>query len=682
MISIELKDEVLLLDIYGKQRNLTIEFQSIDDVLLVPCKQIEIKGSSWIAEFKLEGILSVTLDCCMTHNADNEICDIQIEAKPETILHGIVLVKIQSLANEQIPYFQIPGNFYGTNNAKNSKSIQPQLNYKGDIHYPKTPTYFTRTDRSTHGCVMSIHDSLVTLLNIDESSHYEQDSFFNGLGIDTKHHKTDSIAVTLGFTHFPLLYRGKVYAASTSPDRVLCGIPFRPGIKLVTTMRAYFAPATSILDYEKALRVMYQRIHVPPQNNQNRHQAVEDLIFALVEETYDKEFHFFPTVHSGLAPNVKDKGDIAWTGGMQVAYPLIKASKYSVNAKACALDFIHHLIDTGFNNNAQLFFESKYKDTWLVSGWWKKDLHVYTQEGKKLDSAHSAYLNGQACYYLLKSYQHANNHKWEEGQSKWLTIVEKILQRVVQLQRDDGAFPVYFDPDNGKPLYYASFQGAWFLAALAELYSITGSVDLKKSIDRAMPFYHSFYARGELWGTPIDTCDAVDQEGNLACVIAMKTMHETEQEQPYLDLLLHGLHWEFSFKFAYNTRHVNEPLRSLDWSSCGGSVTSTHNIHIHPMGCLIVEEIYYAYTVTQDEYLLERLKDTLNWSLGAYNNGDERWGYGKRGHTTEQFYHTDGVQDYGDREGEGGIWPDFLSWAASCILFACVADVPQELYDV
>ena len=159
----------------------------------------------------------------------------------------------------------------------------------------------------------------------------------------------------------------------------------------------------------------------------------------------------------------------------------------------------------------------------------------------------------------------------------------------------------------------------------------------------------------------------------------MKTLHEITRKSEYFDFLMHGLHYEFSWKFAYNTRHINEPLKSLKWASCGGSITSSHNIHIHPMGSLIAEEIYYAYLISNDKYIASRLKDTLNWALGSYNDGDPRWGFGAPGHTTEQFFFTDGCQDTLD-EGVGEIWKDHLSWAASCILFSCVADIPDEYY--
>ena len=200
---------------------------------------------------------------------------------------------------------------------------------------------------------------------------------------------------------------------------------------------------------------------------------------------------------------------------MQVAYPMLLASKFNIGAKRCGLKFINHLVSEGMNENAGLFYESKHKNEWIVSGWWQKNLSVYTKDGRKLEEAHSAYLNGQACYYLLKSYQLASRGQWDAGENAWLDVCKSILNKVIDDQRSDGAYPVYFDPSNGDPLYFESFQGAWFLAAISELYKVSRDEKYFDSLKKAFTFYAEFYKRGELWGTPIDTCDALMKKGTL-----------------------------------------------------------------------------------------------------------------------------------------------------------------------
>ena len=604
----------------------------------------------------------------------------EFEVKTSQKIQGICKQEFQ-LEPALSPYFMIPGNVYGTNNLANSKSIQPQLNYRGDICYPKTPTYFTRADRSTHNTVLSIDDNSIIAVRIDESTWQDSTPYFNGLGIDTNNDNPyDVIALTLGYQHFPLHYFGKVYEGSVSKESETYDITYAPESTYKTQGHIYINTAKNLFAYEDALKYFYSEIHTPPNNNVERETAINDLTHALITDTYIQEHHYFPTVLSGEAPNVENAGDMAWTGGMQVAYPLLRAASYVEEAKHIALDFINHLVDEGMNEKAGMFYESKLGDEWRVSGWWKKDLVVYSRNNERLDCAHSAYINGQATCYLLKSFQYAEEQGWQVAQDKWFTTAKGIIDRVIAQQRYDGALGVYFDPRNGEAIYFNSFQGAWFLAGIAELAKITKEKKYIEIFDRANDFYFAFLERVEVWGTPIDTQDAVDEEGNLAYITALKTMHEVTQRDSLLSQLVHALNYEYTWKFAYNTRHVNEPLKSLKWPSCGGSITSSHNIHVHQMGNLIAEEMYYAYKLTQDPYILSRLNDTINWGLGAYNNGDERWGYGKKGWATEQFYHTDGVQDYEDRISEGGIWKDYLSWAAACVLLSSVSNIDDEHY--
>lgn len=139
-----------------------------------------------------------------------------------------------------------------------------------------------------------------------------------------------------------------------------------------------------------------------------------------------------------------------------------------------------------------------------------------------------------------------------------------------------------------------------------------------------------------------------------------------------------GLHWEYSWKFPYNVAHTNEPLKSMNWSSSGGSITSSHNVSVHQMGNLVAVEMYYLFTKLNDRYIEDRLKDVCIWGLGTYNIKDNDFGFGKTGQATEQFYYTDGL--VGWKPWDGGIWECSLSWASACVLLSCAEDIPSEFF--
>lgn len=600
---------------------------------------------------------------------------------------------------ENEPYFMIPGHIYNSNNIKNSKGIQPQLNYRGDIKYPKTSVIYTRADRSTHNAVISMHGKSIIGVRMDETTHElcgmkssynkELEYLYNGLGIDTRNQDPfDRISVTMGYHHFPVHYMGKLGPASHSKNNSWNKIHFGHGIEYTTSGHFYFAEIENKFGYEDCIQYFYEQIHEHPGNQVDREGAINDMVKALVEEAYNHEHHYFPTVLSGLLPDTGASGDTAWTGGMQVVYPMIRASRFVDGALDVPLDYIRHLVDSGFKTDANFFYESKNQDAWSISGWWKNDLTLYDENLNVIPEAFSAYVNGQATTYILKSYRFLMDELENERPldlsfeelNGWFMRCKQIVDHVISHQRYDGALGVYYEASKGLPIYFNSFQGAWFLAAIAEMYLITGDKRYAAAFAKADSFYWQFLERLELWGMPMDTQDAVDEEGNLAYVTAMKTMHEASKDKKLIEQLVHCLHYEFSWKFAYNTVHVNEPLKSLNWPSSGGSITSSHNIHIHQMGNLICEEMYYVYEQTKNPYILARLKDTLNWGLGTHNSETYDFGFGQRGWATEQFFHTDGKQDDPTRIVDGGIWYDYLSWAAACCLLSCSLDIPDELY--
>ncbi len=582
------------------------------------------------------------------------------------------------------PRFMIPGSLYGTNNIQDSYSVQPQLNYRGDLHYPKTPLIFTRADRSTHNAVLVWNRNRVLAMRIDERTHSGDSSFYNGLYVDTRGRDIyDRLGITLGYRHRPVHYKGKLDEDSFTHDPNPHPIQFAEGRTYRTDGHFFWGCQDTFDCFESPIEWFYEQIHEYPKNSGPRDEVVSELVHGIVNHGYDREHQYFPTVVSGSYAETGVAGDTAWTGGMQVAYPLLRAGFNHPEAEAIALDYISNLLETGICPSSGFFYESKSKEAWRNTGWWTSHLQVDDCDGRRLEEVHSAYINGQAACYLLKSIKilQASNQAQDYPLTNWLVTIKSLLDRVIDQQRFDGAYGVYFDPSNGEARYYNSFQGAWFFAAIAELYSVLKDPAYLASLEKADQFYFKAIMRWEPWGTPMDVDHAVDEEGNLAYITGVTTLHRMTRNEAWLYRLERAFHFEFTWKFAYNTQFVNEPLKSMNWSSSGGSITSTHNIHIHQMGNLVAEELYYLVQLTDNPYYKARLRDTVIWGLGTHNRSDGYFGYGLRGFVTEQFFHSDGVQDDIERIPDGGIWPDFLPWASSCVLLSTIADIPDEYYE-
>ena len=107
----------------------------------------------------------------------------------------------------------------------------------------------------------------------------------------------------------------------------------------------------------------------------------------------------------------------------------------------------------------------------------------------------------------------------------------------------------------------------------------------------------------------------------------------------------------------------------MGWSSCGGSVTSTANPHIHPMSSTIAAELRYYLSRREDEYFAQRLRDMVDWSCQTYNRFDREYDYGKTGWMSERFCYSEGLLTERYPDGRpASTWFALMPWACASIL--------------
>lgn len=611
----------------------------------------------------------------------NEIVG-QVEVKVNTDEKFIIQCPLEYKKTSPDPYYMIPGFLYGSNNLMGSDGPQPKFDYEGEIDEPNSPLFYIRSDRSANSSVIRVADGLYSMVAIDhviQSVQIEQEDkwspahLYTGLMLDSTSKEKDMTGFQIGYENAPYRFSWRKEDEVPNADEKLFGyIQNLKGETLKVKTLYAVGEAKDNTAYGSAIKIYYQHFHQSPIKVGNRLNAIEDIGQSLIEYGYNEAHQFFTLTDD---PDGQNIGNIAWTGGMQAAYPLLKSGQY-INDQTFidkAVHFIENLCQNALNESAQLFNEEFRVGKWQVTGWWGTREDCFNWGDKPL---HSAYLNGQCCYYILKSYLSLN-----EKHDHWITKVRTVLNTVLQSQREDGAFGVFFDPANGNAVDYDGFQGCWFVPALTRLYKITNDEKYLEAAKKGLDHYYTWHLKGELYNTPMDTHRAVDEEGNLAFIIACRELHELTHEEKYLQYGLTGLDWEFSWKFAYNTVYSNNPLRDLKWSSSGGSITSTHNPSIHQMGSLVAGDIYYLYQQTKDPYIKARLKDTCIWGLNAYNVHDNYLGFGKKGMATEQFTYTDGVVLPWPHPWDGGIWEANLPWAAACVLLACAEAIPDEFFE-
>ncbi|TAF73117.1 MAG: hypothetical protein EAZ53_13750 [Bacteroidetes bacterium] len=579
------------------------------------------------------------------------------------------------------PYFMIPGVLYGSNNSA-GKGKNIKFNYGKTLDKYITSDIAVRADRSSHPSVIAIKDNKVMMVACQEAalgkdtlhriSTLEPLFPYNGIFIYTSGAKQDKIGFSIGYKHIPFRYKGKQSALekeSFDTSHTEGWIEKKMG-KVLTFKTLYLIDQATlgIRSYDKALRCYYKEFHEEPIARATRTEALEKLKKALIKDAWLPDKKYFYVTNDN-----QNEGDIAWTGGMQVAYPLLKAA-LKTNDFA-AIDTVKKYCDeictNAINPKSGLFQEAKVDGKYVTTGWWKWN---NDWKGDTNKYSHTGYLNGQALYFLLKSYILT-----DKKEKLWFNTSTKILDKIALSAKSSGEIASYFDKNTGLGIGYGEFQGCWFVPAFALLYDLNNDIRYLNIAEKAVLYYYKYHLKAEVFGMPLDTYSSVDEEGNLAFIKACYELHRITRKMDYIRMAMDAFAYEFSWKFCYNSKHSNFPLRNLNFPTSGGSITSTHNVHIHQMGNLIGLEIYYFYSITKDPYLYQRLKDTSKWGLCTFNRFDGEFAFGKEGWATEQFYHSDAVQD--DAPWDGGVWKKYLPWAASCVLLNVAEDIPDEFFE-
>ncbi|MBR5419724.1 MAG: hypothetical protein IK115_01100 [Lachnospiraceae bacterium] len=598
---------------------------------------------------------------------------------------GVVQLKLMIDADE--PKFFMPGFMYNTNTADKPSSGRkafPRIK-KIPGGKPESDFFMTRSDRLaepvslvyTKGHVQGIaappywvkeNENPVPISFEEGNKKNENASFlqYGGFSCNISDNGRVSTGYTLGYEDAPWLF----VQTATVLEREAVDDSNSFCIKAGETIEF---PVT-IYDYDgederaiyKALTHAYDRFHEMPRtlSGMDEDKALSLLSSAIRDNAWLEE----DRMYSGFVydrengPRFNKIGSLSWTNGLAVAVPMLFAANrlQDDKARSQSLSFIDNVIGNSLNKKSGLLYDAVEDGRWSVYGWWYNGMH---------SGGHSAYLNGQAVYYILKAYL---SEKKERGQThdNWISFVEPVICKLNAEINSDNEYPFSFSENTGAGLEYDSMGGAWCLAATALYESITQDreyIDILKKSEQH--YFDAFVVKCECYGGPLDTDKAVDDEGILAYIRAVRILHEITGEEYLLDHMKDALHYECSFKLSYNTPVSVLPLSRIGWSSCGGSITSVANPHIHPMSSTIIPEMRYYADLRDDGYIRSRLEDTVKWSLQTFNTYDKEYGYGEAGWMSERFCFCRGLLTEKYPDGSpASTWFALMPWASASII--------------
>lgn len=566
------------------------------------------------------------------------------------------------------PFHLIPGNIHGDNNAAYVDPGQfPCLTDAKDMRRDFSPLWEFRADRASMPVSLLCTPSRVVGLSVepysDDATHadgYLANGLFSAL--------PNAFGVSLGYGNDPLTFHNRTV--------------FTPAMRDVTrgpaTLRGTIYSLAGGREQTHAIvRNVYDTLHERPTHARSPEVGLRALADSFAEISFRPELNQYTNLNCGVPtePTLKPWRaivEIGWTGGSMMAYPFTLAEEFFPDLKMpktgwqifdeitrCMNDRVGLLNDAGLNQ-----FTTNRPAGWnesTINGWWSGFL-------PQTKDNHCAYTNGHAAYYLLRRAQLDG----PAHDPAYVATALRVLDSVTALQRDDGAFGYVFSPTERKVVDWDGFAGCWFTAALPIAFDLTGDRRYLDAAARSLRYYWPFVRDLAAWGSPMDTYKSIDSEGNLAFLRAARLMHERTGDADYLAMLLGSAHYEYLWRYGYRTRPLAPPLKGSNWNSCGGSITSVSNPHMHPMSIIATGDLEYLARVTGDDYHQQRADDGIAWILNTMELYPDVTGYGRYGVLSERTCPSDGLlsETYRDDDAPASTWWSYNAWAGGVAMEA------------
>ncbi|PAF33369.1 hypothetical protein [Paenibacillus sp. 7516] len=597
--------------------------------------------------------------------------------------HWAGVIHVELPFDNQNPRFFLPAFMYGRNRGEAPQNVPnefPRIR-EGNPSRPSSPWWMVRSDRLSHPTAL-VYDT-GQIFGLSASPYWintgrQKQQWYPGMkgtfvkyGGFTCSIEKGTVGYTLGYENAPLLFIKSRLVHERAPLGENC-FELEAGESIGLVLELYHYESASELGINSAMESIYDRYHEQPREGSNIRTTVSDLSNAIHEYAWlPEDRHYSTFVYEDTATgNFRFNKiiSISWTNGMTIAAPMLLAALRLNNEsmRQQALSCITNIIEHAMNPESGLPYDAYQDGKWSIKGWWFDGMRT---------PGHSSYLVAQAMFYILKCYDYEKrirNHRHDD----WFGYVKQVLERLECTKNTDGEYPTILSERTGAGLEYDAFSGVWCLAAMAYYSWLTQDLTSLDELRRSEAHYYGTYVKHmECYGTPLDADKAVDSEGILAYIKAVRFLHALTGDDLFLDHMRDAISYEFSFKFCYNSPVKIPPLSTLNWSSSGGSVTSVANPHIHPMSSNLVDELLYYVQQREDSYVRQRMMDTIGWGCQTYNRYDQEFGYGKKGWMSERFCHSEGLvtEKYADGS-PASTWFCLMPWASGSIIEGLAGD--------
>ncbi|HEX2945167.1 MAG TPA: hypothetical protein VHT96_04355 [Clostridia bacterium] len=598
---------------------------------------------------------------------------------------GVIHVELPF--NKRDPRFFLPAFMYGRNRGESPQEVATEFpRIREEMKRPSSPFWMVRSDRLSHPAAL-VFDS-GRICGFSASPYFVringtkgqwkpgvEGTFYQYAGFTCSISK-GTVGYTLGYENAPWLFVQSRDVRDRAPLGDNC-FELESGESVELSFELYDFEANTELGINTVIQEVYYRYHESPRKGSDPKTAVDDLARAVYEDAWLPEAlnycgQVFDETNNGIYRYNKIIS-ISWVNGTAVATPQLMAAIRlgSESMRKQALSCISNIVEHSLNPASGLPYEYYENGKWTIKGWWFDGMRT---------PGHSAYIIGQAMFYILKAYDYEKRFK-NCLHEDWLEFAKTVLLKIEKTKNTDDEYPFILSAKTGAGIEYDALSGVWCMAALAYYSWLTGDRTYLDGFRKSEKHYYDTFVKPmECYGGPLDTNKATDSEGVLAYIKAVRFLHALTGEGYFLEHMRDAICYEFSFKFCYNSPVKVPPLNRIGWSSCGGSVTSIANPHIHPMSSNLVDELLYYVDQTQDAYVRDRMTDTIAWGCQTYNTYDREFDYGKKGWMSERFCHSQGLvaQKYPDGS-LAGTWFCLMPWASGSILDGLAGEIWDRL---
>lgn len=571
-----------------------------------------------------------------------------------------------SLVEARGVFHLIPTVIFGDNNLAHAEPGHfPNLTLEHPGNISCWPYWEFRADRASHPVSILCFDGGIAGVSIDPYSDCPPDRtnsregfIRNGVFAQVAHDgEPPACGVTLGYRNTPFTFDSK--DKWTDPTEHLTEEAKACG-------RIFLSKSGSRLDAHRIIRCVYDDNRQTPETPISIHATAQVLTHAFLTVNWQEESENFTNMactdpeKRKLVP-WRTLAEIGWTGGGVIGYPLL-VSGYVLGDKIAFERGLYKIdwVSKAFNPASGMLWDVCGRHEGKHLDWW--------WSGYLVKGVHCAYTNASALYYLLKSFAFCQKILGQ-NHPEWLRTARRVLDTIVTLQEPSGDFGFTYRADRPEIVDPNGFAGVWFVPALVLANQLTGEEKYLRAAQNGIGYYHSFVKQLDCWGTPMDTWKAHEQEGNLGFIRGAALLHQTLGDEKYLAMLSDGAHYEYIWRYGFRARPEYPPLKGSSWNSCGGSGTSTSNVHVHPMGVFISSELRYLADETGDSYHTARFEDGVNWGINSVSIYPEYARYAPRGVLTERWCPSDGclMETYPDGS-PASMWFSYNGWAAAAVL--------------